>query len=597
MESAEHRTIQVKVLQRESAAAYQKSLQSYRQKLQQSRRLAKQTYDKGVQKWNTGRLRAQESYKQILAKYKVRRKRRKIIWKNRRQQAWNVARDLVFSSKKAISKPPLSLPLPIPTGASASMSTALVASPSRWRDRVEEWTEQTTASLQDRYRRWKSRKSEEYQGWKGRRKEQYQVWKVRRQEQWRQLKLLTKSVILTEYSKAEWFDSMGRPLTARDATGRFVNPWQSQSTNGVNSLETLLAWRLMRMQRNIAQWGALSSLYPRLSWMRDAFPPLLAPVPPLPSPKVKSLQLTWIGHSTCLVQMNGLTILTDPMFSLRASPSQWLPVGVPRDLPPSHSIEELAKHCGGCIDVCTITHDHYDHMDKESITQLKDKVKMWVVPLGISAWLQEKCHVDPAKVVELEWWQHVLLQKLANDQVSVVEGNINQSKETKLIKITACPTQHWASRTMSDRNLRLWCSFAMETRHHKFFNCGDTGYPQFPLFRQIGDALGPFDLATIPIGAYEPRFMMKEAHIDPAEAILIHKQLRSRRSIGVHWGTFALSEEALDDPPKLLDKMIRQGTFPLNFRTIPHGSTVQVETAVKDEEEDDDHLAFVSTSR
>jgi N-acyl-phosphatidylethanolamine-hydrolysing phospholipase D len=427
----------------------------------------------------------------------------------------------------------------------------------------------------------------------------YQGWKVRRKEQWRHLKLRTKRVTLTEYSKAEWFDELGRPLTSRDETGRFVNPWQSQSTNGVHSLQTILKWRLQRMQRNLRQGGLLSSMIPRLSWNYGDPAPSPSAVPSLPTPAKEqdAIQLTWIGHSTCWVQMGGFTILTDPIFSLRAAPFQSIPIGVPRDLPPSHSIDQLVEHAPqNQIDICVISHDHYDHCDLDTIIELGDKVRLWVVPLGLAKWMSEQCDIDPSKIIELEWWQQTQIQRTPDGGVHVVVDDKDDDDNAKdrevpngggvpkhLIVITACPAQHWAGRSMTDRNSRLWCSFAMECHGNaKFFFAGDTGYPQFPLFTQIGDAFGGFDLAAIPIGAYEPRYMMKEAHTDPAEGIMIHKKIRSKQSVAIHWGTFALSEESLDDPPKLLERLKQQDyDKDLNMHAIAHGATMQVVTGVE----------------
>jgi N-acyl-phosphatidylethanolamine-hydrolysing phospholipase D len=425
----------------------------------------------------------------------------------------------------------------------------------------------------------------------------YQGWKVRRREEWRHLKLRTKRVTLTEYSKKEWFDELGRPLTSRDETGRFVNPWQSQSTNGVHSLQSILAWRLQRMQRNLSEGGLFSSMVPRLSWNYGDPAPYPVAVPSLPTPKQDAnIQLTWIGHSTCWVQMGGFTILTDPMFSLRAAPFQSIPIGVPRDLPPSHSIDQLVAHTAPQhqIDICVISHDHYDHCDMDTIIELGDTVQLWVVPLGLAKWMSETCDIDLSKIIELEWWQQTQIQKIPDGSVQVAEddNNDDSTKNTQVLSdggvpkdrllITACPAQHWAGRSMSDRNSRLWCSFAMECHGNaKFFFAGDTGYPQFPLFAQIGDAFGGFDLAAIPIGAYEPRYMMKEAHTDPAEGIMIHKKIRSKQSVAIHWGTFALSEEALDDPPKFLERMKGQEDKALNFHTIAHGATMEVATGVE----------------
>ena len=455
----------------------------------------------------------------------------------------------------------------------------------------------------------------------------YRGWKTR---------FRTRFFTLTEYSKPEWFDEGGRPLTSRDATGRFVNPWQSQSTNGIQSISTILQWRWQRLQRNMTKFGLVRSLIPRLSWTTNWLDQNTnhfntKQVPPLPTPNDQgAMQLTWIGHSTCWMQWAGHTLLFDPMFSLRAGPFQWFPIGVPRDVAPSHSIAELVQHAGGIIDMVLITHDHYDHLDLETVVELAPHVDTWVVPLGIPDWLVKEGGVDPDRIIELEWWQSIQLLKKNHPNMNIQEeasegdNNVNVASEDsrrmeqvivdttydnnhdkdnhdKSLKITCCPTQHWASRTMWDRNRRLWCSFAVECDSQRFFFMGDSGYPRFPLFRQIGDALGPFDLAALPIGAYTPRAMMEDAHTNPHQALEVHKDLRAKQSVSVHWGSFALSEEPLEEPPQLLEQSKRKEADPdavSGFQTIAHGSTIEVEKEeeAEDQEYDEEEESSSSSS-
>jgi N-acyl-phosphatidylethanolamine-hydrolysing phospholipase D len=261
-------------------------------------------------------------------------------------------------------------------------------------------------------------------------------------------------------------------------------------------------------------------------------------------------------------------------------------------------------------------------LDQDSVIELKEHVQLWVVPLGIKQWLIEKAGVDPAKIVELKWWQQVHVENVNDDTCSnklvvhyqdessssrsPVNINHKNSKrnDNNLTTITCCPASHWASRTMADRNFRLWCSFAFGASNQTFFFCGDTSYPDFPLFRQIGDALGPFDLAAIPIGAYKPTEIMKDAHVDPWEAVRIHKDLRSKQSIGIHWGTFALSEEGMQDPPRDLQQAMsdqkeqaaKAGFYAVGpFVALEHGKSIEVSTdtgSSKEEElEREDFLA------
>ena len=483
-----------------------------------------------------------------------------------------------------------------------------------WKDRRKEQYQGWKSRRRAQYQGWKSRRQAQYQGWKSRRQAQYQRWNVKQTQEW----IKKRRVLLKEYSKSEWFDALGRPLTARDSTGRFVNPWQSQSTNGVHSLGTILRWRWQRLVRETVNFFSRFILCSPSSLgnssCRVSSPLLLQEVPPLPSPSNSNLHFTWIGHSTCLFQVkDSFTILTDPMFSKRASPYKTF-LGVPRDVPPAYTIQELINHHSndnsvvnsdgrqseqdyvfGKVDICCITHDHYDHMDKESVKDLKHHVQLWVVPLGIGDWLVESCSIDRQKIVELQWWQQLRVSKMSGRIVIPHDQSLTDNT-ADFIDITCCPSSHWGGRNLFDRNTRLWCSFAFSAESLKFFFCGDSGYPKFPLFRQIGDTLGPFDLSCIPIGAYEPRYMNKDSHCNPREAVKIHKDLHSKHSVAIHWGSFQLTEEAMDAPPNELEIAIESEkndnkhdntvsspssdrTFnrSINFSVLGHGETLVLE--------------------
>jgi len=307
---------------------------------------------------------------------------------------------------------------------------------------------------------------------------------------------------------------------------------------------------------------------------QDPMPPL----PPLDREETSKVQLTWIGHATCYVQLHGITILTDPIFSHRAGPAQWAPFGPCREVAASHSFDELMSHTEGRgIDICCITHDHYDHLDYDSIQLLKDKVQTWVVPLGIKEWLVTNGGISPTSIVEMEWWDQTHFM-FSEGEVSVLDDPKETDDSNRSpITITCCPASHWGSRNMSDRNTRLWCSFAFESNDRRVFLSGDSGYPTFPLFRQIADTLGPFDLSTIPIGAYEPAIMNKDSHANPYEAVRIHKDLRSHKSVAIHWGTFPLSEEELQEPPmQLKSAMEEEDVNHKDFLAVRHGSTIEI---------------------
>ncbi len=234
--------------------------------------------------------------------------------------------------------------------------------------------------------------------------------------------------------------------------------------------------------------------------------------------------VTWIGHSTALAQMGGLNILTDPIFSERASPVQWF--GPKRAQPPGLTPAQLPR-----IDAVLISHNHYDHCDVASLLTLNKQVggpPVYIVPLGMKAWFK-KIGID--NVVELDWWQS-----------HTVAG----------IDFVFTPSQHWSGRSLTDRLETLWGGFAVFAPDFHLFFAGDTGYSKdfADITKHFSDRQqqGGFDIALIPVGAYEPRWFMREQHVNPDEAVQIHRDLRARQSIGVHWGTFTLTDESLDQP-------------------------------------------------
>jgi L-ascorbate metabolism protein UlaG (beta-lactamase superfamily) len=255
--------------------------------------------------------------------------------------------------------------------------------------------------------------------------------------------------------------------------------------------------------------------------------------------------VTWVGHSTLLVQVGGINILTDPHFGQRASPVGF--AGPKRYTPPGIRIEDLPD-----IDIVVISHNHYDHLDRPSIEALwarrTDDGPTFFVPLRMKSWF-ENLGVD--RVVELDWWD---------------------SASWKTARVHAVPVQHWSSRSPFDRNQVLWAGWVVEISDFRFFFAGDTGYS--PDFKEIGERFGGFDLSAIPIGAYAPRWFMKDAHCNPAEAVQIHQDVGSIQSVGIHWGTFPLTDEPYDEPPQLLrDAMEEAGLSPAQFWTLDHGET------------------------
>ena len=227
--------------------------------------------------------------------------------------------------------------------------------------------------------------------------------------------------------------------------------------------------------------------------------------------------MTWLGHSTVVVSMDGVFFMTDPIFSDRASPSQMVGPKRYRDVP--CSVHDLPS----TLDAVLISHNHYDHLDMSTVTLLNARYGVdlrWFVPQGLGSWF-ESAGCD--NVVELDWWE---------------ENCIPEKGDVSFVFV---PAQHWSKRTLSDDNKSLWGGWAVIGPNNRFYFSGDTGY--CPVFKQIGQMYGPFTAAAIPIGAYEPRWFMKYQHVNPEEAVQIHEDVKSNFSLGIHWGTFALANE------------------------------------------------------
>ena len=238
--------------------------------------------------------------------------------------------------------------------------------------------------------------------------------------------------------------------------------------------------------------------------------------------------ITWIGHATLLVQLDGLSVLTDPNWSERAGPTSW--IGARRINAPGLTFEDLPR-----IDVVTISHDHYDHLDLPTVKRLAaTHDPLFVVPLGMKAWFVDN---GMPRVEELDWWQE---------------------HEHRGVRFACTPAQHFSQRSFWDANRRLWASWAVIGRERRFYHGGDTGY--FAGFKEIGRRLGPFDVAALPIGAYLPPVIMKWVHTTPEEAVQAFVDLDARTILGMHWGTFDLADEPLDEPPgRMLAEVQRRG--------------------------------------
>ena len=251
-----------------------------------------------------------------------------------------------------------------------------------------------------------------------------------------------------------------------------------------------------------------------------AFAPLPAAVPDVAALRRNHHDptVTWIGHATLLVQLDGVNFLTDPTWAERVGPLSGT-VGVRRFTPPGIAFEDLPP-----IDFVLISHDHYDHLDEPTVRRLARAFNpRFVVPLGIKAWLADR---EITNVSELDWGQAI-----------TVKG----------VKIVCTPAQHGSGRTLLDSGRRLWASWAVLGTKRFYFG-GDSGYS--PHLAMIGEAFGPFDLVALPVGSYTPREIAWPIHMSPEEALQGSLDLRSARFIGIHWGTFELAREPYDEPPR-----------------------------------------------
>jgi len=239
----------------------------------------------------------------------------------------------------------------------------------------------------------------------------------------------------------------------------------------------------------------------------------------------EKIKVSWINHSTFLIQTHGLNIITDPIFSERASPISF--AGPKRVHKPSISLANLPK-----IDIVIISHDHYDHLDLDSINNIieRDNPKVYL-GLGVKKRLENQ-----SNVVELDWWQF--------------------TKFNEITTIHFVPVQHFSGRTLTDRNSTLWGGFVLEINGRKIYFGGDTGYGSH--FKQVFNKFGKMDLSFLPIGAYAPRYFMKYMHMNPEDAVKAHNDLNSKKSIGMHFETFQLTAEPRDEPRKTLSDVLKK---------------------------------------
>lgn len=286
----------------------------------------------------------------------------------------------------------------------------------------------------------------------------------------------------------------------------------------------------------VLQWMAKRKQGP---WIKQ----LGLPYGKKPLPRLTNgIHITFINHSTFLIQTDGLNILTDPVWSERTSPFQW--AGPRRMRPPGIRFEDLPD-----IDVVLLSHNHYDHLDTDTLRSVFHKSKPRIItPLGVKSILDKN---EIYSATDLDWWQ---------------ESALNNS-----ISIQCVPAQHFSGRGTYDRDATLWCGFVIKRPAGNIYFVGDTGYHS-SMFKEIGTRCAPIEVALVPIGAYKPEWFMSPIHCSPAEAVKIHLEIKSKQSIATHFGTFQLADDGLDEPAEALQKAIElEGVLPERFLIMKEG--------------------------
>ena len=299
---------------------------------------------------------------------------------------------------------------------------------------------------------------------------------------------------------------------------RFFNP------SGANGQPFRMLPRLLRTQQT--------------PWPREV--PVVPRVPPLPGPG--EVVITFIGHASFLIQGGDTNVLIDPVYYQRASPVSF--AGPRRIRAPGVRFEDLPD-----ISLVLLSHNHYDHCDLGTLKRLDRRFHpQFVTPLGNGGLLRS---AGIRQAVELDWWE---------------------TTSASPLPITLTPAQHFSARGPFDRNRALWSGFLIEAGGRRILFAGDSGYGSH--FSEIGSRLAPIDLALLPIGAYEPRWFMKDIHMNPAEAVQAHLDLRSRQSIAMHFGTFQLTTEGIDEPVRELGKALAErGVAADRFRVLEVGES------------------------
>jgi len=317
------------------------------------------------------------------------------------------------------------------------------------------------------------------------------------------------------------------------ADGGFRNPWPTADDRALGGL-----WKWVRVHRTTQAESDPA---------RDDLP---RAVPRVVMPRADSgdMVFTWVGHSTFLVQIGGMNVLTDPIWSERASPLSF--VGPRRHVPAAPALEELPP-----IDLVVISHDHYDHLDRATVQRLaaRHANARWLVPLGVA---RLASGFGARDVEEMDWWEE---------------------RSFGALQVACTPAQHWSGRGAFDRGRSLWCGWTIRAAGRAIWFAGDTAL--HPDVATIGERLGPFEAMLLPIGGIEPRWYMRRLHLDPEEAVQAFMAVQGTQQpaatlVAMHWGTFRIADEPLSIPPAMLRGAWKRLAFPdERLWVLAHGET------------------------
>jgi N-acyl-phosphatidylethanolamine-hydrolysing phospholipase D len=320
--------------------------------------------------------------------------------------------------------------------------------------------------------------------------------------------------------------------------GGFRNPWPSAELHG---FVDFLKWTLIERRRNPPRPDPDPGVFKRAT-----------PEYVVPRAAPDAFTITWVGHTSFLIQLGGLNVLIDPIWSERASPVQF--AGPRRWSSPGIDFDRLPP-----IDVVLISHDHYDHLDSTTVARLAERypAASWYAPLGLGNFLRQRGARD---VTERDWWEESAFGEL---------------------RLACVPAQHFSGRTLGKRNTTLWCGWVLRSADRSLFFAGDTAL--HPEFVSIAAQYGPFDMAILPIGAYDPRWFMGAVHMSPQDCISALAQIdrgqHGKRLLvtASHWGTFKLTDEPMDEPPRLMRELWQEaGRNGEDLWIMRHGETRSV---------------------